>query len=121
MVTYGLERDMLPLAELALHHDDVIAKLIERCVEAIYFGSPSFHPGHVSSRGMVHGCQILKCIPWYIPLSPSMEMDQPLQSIPYVAKFSRPKNYANRFQKGGAEIFATKIFAKAALIHCVIL
>ena len=41
--------------------------------------------------------------------------------IPYVAKFSRPKNFANRFQKGGAEIFATKIFAKAALIHCVIL
>ena len=41
--------------------------------------------------------------------------------IPYIAKFSRPKNFANRFQKGGAEIFATKIFAKAALIHCVIL
>ena len=41
--------------------------------------------------------------------------------IPYVAKISRPKNFANRFQKGGAEIFATKIIAKAALIHCVIL
>ena len=41
--------------------------------------------------------------------------------IPYVAKFSRPKNFANRFQKGGAEIFVTKIFAKAALIHCIIL
>ena len=41
--------------------------------------------------------------------------------IPYVAKFSRLKNFANRFQKGGAEIFATKIFAKAALIHCVML
>ena len=40
---------------------------------------------------------------------------------PYVAKFSRLKNSANRFHKGGAEIFATKIFTKAALIHCVIL
>ena len=53
---------MLPLAELALHHDDVIAELTEHCVEAIYiyiyiyFGSPSFHPGHVSSRGMVFMC-----------------------------------------------------------------
>ena len=56
MVTYGLERDMLPLAELALHHDDVIAELTEHCVEAIYCGSPSFHPGHVSSRGMVFMC-----------------------------------------------------------------
>ena len=54
MVTYGLERDMLPLAELALHHDDVIAELTEHCVEAVYLGSPSFHPSHVSSRGMVH-------------------------------------------------------------------
>ena len=54
MVTYGLEGDMLPLAELALHHDDVIAELTEHCVEAICFGSPSFHPGLVSSRGMVH-------------------------------------------------------------------
>ena len=44
---------MLPLAELALHHDDVVAELIVHCVEAIYFGSPSFHPSHVSSRGMV--------------------------------------------------------------------
>ena len=31
-----IERDMLPLAELALHHDDVIAELTEHCVEAIY-------------------------------------------------------------------------------------
>ena len=54
MVTYGLERDMFPLAELALHHDDVIAELTEHCVEAVYFGSSSFHPSHVSSRGMVH-------------------------------------------------------------------
>ena len=44
-----------------------------------------------------------------------------LNVLPYVAKFSRPKNFANRFQKGGAEIFVTKIFVKAALIHCVIL
>ena len=87
-----IERDMLPLAELALHHDDVIAELTEHCVEAIlyiiYLGSPSFHPGHVSSRGMVHSCQILKCIPWYVNLSPSMQMDQSLQSMYYKGTLS---------------------------------
>ena len=90
MVTYGLERDMLPLAELALHHDDhhVIAELTEHCVEAIYLGSPSFHPGHVSSRWVVHSCRILKCTPWYINLSPSMQMDQSLQSMYYKGTLS---------------------------------
>ena len=70
VITYWIERDMLPLAELALHHDDVIAELTEHCVEAIYFGNPSFHPGHVSSRGMVHSCQILNCIFRYPLLLP---------------------------------------------------
>ena len=80
---------MLPLAELALHHDDVITELTEHYVEAIYnLGSPSFHPGHVSSRGMVHSCQILKCTPWYINLSPSMQMDQSLQSMYWDTQFN---------------------------------
>ena len=45
----------------------------------------------------------------------------PLQGIPYVTKSSRLNNFANRYQKGGAEIFATKIFMKAALVHCITL
>ena len=43
-------------------------------------------------------------------------LSQAPERIPYVAKFSQPKNFAHRFQEGGAEIFA-----KAALIHCIIL
>ena len=45
----------------------------------------------------------------------------PLQGIPYVEKFSQSNNFANHCQKGGAELFATKIFAKADLIHCITL
>ena len=36
-------------------------------------------------------------------------------------KIFATEKFRESLPKGGAEIFATKIFAKAALIHCVIL
>ena len=36
-------------------------------------------------------------------------------------KIFATEKFRDSLSKGGAEIFATKIFAKAALIHCVIL
>ena len=80
VIMYWIVRDVLPLAELALCREVVREELTQHGVEAVYLNShPSEHSDPVSyirTRSIV--CTVWKAM---APLTPSMQVDQSLQSV----------------------------------------
>ena len=99
---------------------------LKRFLAAMCLNVNATKPNHniytYSSRGTFHITIIILCyISLYIYLLAIAEI------IDLSRRYRTSQNFRDRnilriaSKKGRAEIFATKIFAKAALIHCVIL